>query len=83
MRNKFSRSKVKALKYYAEQLMLPNLPESVNEPHKIIRCCKCGSAKGLDFHTTGDGETYYKCPCGFESEPLGKASAFRKGFDIP
>lgn len=80
---KFGRSRVKALKYYAEQLMLPIIPEPPSEPHKIITCCKCGSAKGLDFHTTGEGDTYYKCSCGFESEPLGKAPFPRKGFDIP
>jgi hypothetical protein len=68
-------------KYYAEQLELPTLLP--DEPHQIIRCCKCGSAKGLDFFTTGDGETYYKCPCGYESEPLGMAPFPRKGFDIP
>jgi hypothetical protein len=82
-RSKFVRSRVNALKYYAEQLMLPHIPEPAGEPHKIITCCKCGTAKGLEFFTTGDGETYYKCPCGFESEPIGMAPFPRKGFDIP
>lgn len=58
--------KVKLLKYYAEQFMLPHMPEPSGEPHTIITCCKCGSTKGLTFHTTSDGEKYYKCSCGFE-----------------
>ncbi len=74
--------KSKLLKFYAEQLKLSILPLAT-EPHTVVRCCKCDEAKRLEFRTTGNGELYYVCPCGFESEPLGEASAFRKGFDIP
>lgn len=75
-------SRVKVLKYYAEQLMLPHIPEPVGEPHIIVNCCKCGSAKGLEWKKTKDGEQYYKCSCSFESEPLGKVAYPRKGFDF-
>lgn len=45
-----------------------------SEPHKIISCAKCGEAKHLEFRLTGDDELYYRCPCGFESQPLGPSS---------
>jgi hypothetical protein len=63
-------SKAQLKKYYAEQMLLEPVA-SQSEPHSIHRCCKCDSAK-LQFDVTSDGELYYKCECGFESEPLSK-----------
>lgn len=61
-------------KYYARQVVMPQVLE-LDEPHKIVRCAACDEAKKLEFRRSGDGELYYKCQCGFESEPLGKAPA--------
>ena len=69
-------SKARLKKYYAEQMLLEPVA-SQSEPHQIVRCCKCDSHK-IEFHRTGDGEMYYKCPCGFESEPMGQAPVWMK-----
>lgn len=68
--------KKKLLKYYAEQMLLqPVVSES--EPHSIPRCVACDNPK-IEFHRNGDGQLYYKCSCGFESEELGPAPAYLK-----
>jgi predicted RNA-binding Zn-ribbon protein involved in translation (DUF1610 family) len=57
-------------RFEAEQFEL--FPPS--EPHQIVCCVKCGEAKKLDFHRSGDDLLYYRCKsCGFESEPDGFA----------
>jgi len=69
------------VKYYASQVVMTQVVE-LDEPHKIVRCSACDEAKNLEFHRTENGEQYYKCQCGFQSQPLGKAPYPRKGIDI-
>lgn len=76
---RYKKSDIK--RYYSDQMLLTPILD-VAEPHKIIRCPKCDEAKGLEWHTTADGEQYFKCSCGFESDPLGSAPFPRKGFDF-
>lgn len=66
-------TKKRLKKFYAEQRKLHPIVET-SEPHTIVRCCKCDSAK-LKFDVTGDNELYYVCECGYESEPCGLAPA--------
>jgi hypothetical protein len=75
------RNKKSVIKHYADQMLLTPLLD-IAEPHKIIRCPKCDEAKGLEWHRTDSGEQYFKCPCGFKSNPLGPAPFPRKGFDF-
>lgn len=58
-------------------ILVPFKENGDSEPHIVVRCARCDSAK-IVYRRSGDDELYYRCGCGFESEPLGPCPPLRQ-----